>query len=85
MLHCHISSLEHKFSYPQLAGFLIYTAGVFLYNDVIIMPFLRYLGWVNDALPEDTEPVLPPSGRLVHAPGKNDQGLYSDLKMNCNC
>ncbi|KAK3885338.1 hypothetical protein Pcinc_010441 [Petrolisthes cinctipes] len=46
------------FQYLQLLGFLIYSVGVFLYNDVIILPLLRYMGWVNDALPEDTEPVL---------------------------
>lgn len=47
-----------KFQYLQPIGFGVLVIGMMLYNDVIILPLLRKYGCVNDALPEDQEPVI---------------------------
>ena len=41
--------------------------GMFLYNDLVFLPFARRKGWINDSLGEDAEPVIPTnsSGRWV--------------------
>lgn len=47
-----------KFQYLQPIGFAVLVVGMMLYNDVVILPFLRNRGCINDDLPEDTEPVI---------------------------
>ncbi|XP_042232753.1 solute carrier family 35 member F6-like isoform X2 [Homarus americanus] len=47
-----------KFQYLQPIGFAVLLVGMMLYNDVVILPILRKYGWLNDAQPEDVEPVL---------------------------
>nr|XP_053646125.1 solute carrier family 35 member F6-like isoform X2 [Cherax quadricarinatus] len=47
-----------KFQYLQPIGFAVLVIGMMLYNDVVILPFLRSRGCIRDDLPEDTEPVI---------------------------
>ncbi|XP_045620294.1 solute carrier family 35 member F6 [Procambarus clarkii] len=47
-----------EFQYLQPIGFAVLVIGMMLYNDVVILPFLRNRGCINDDLPEDTEPVI---------------------------
>ncbi|KAK7018697.1 hypothetical protein SK128_026496 [Halocaridina rubra] len=49
------------FQYLQPIGFAILVLGMFIYNDIIFLPFARRRGWINDSLGEDTEPVMPTS------------------------
>ena len=37
-------------------GFGVLVIGMFLYNDVLILPFMRSQGWINDAV-EDMVPI----------------------------
>lgn len=41
----------------QFVGFIMLISGMFIYNDVLIFPFLRSKGWVNDAI-EDEQPIV---------------------------
>ncbi|XP_018015720.1 solute carrier family 35 member F6 isoform X2 [Hyalella azteca] len=41
------------FHYLQPIGFIVLVLGMFIYNDVLILPYMRSKGWVNDALPEE--------------------------------
>lgn len=42
--------------------------GMFLYNDVLIMPFMRKLGWVHDDIP--AEPLLNEDPEHLEASGR---------------
>lgn len=44
------------FHYLQPIGFLILVIGMFVYNDVIILPFMRRQGWIHDNVP--AEPLV---------------------------
>lgn len=35
------------FSYIQVIGFVFLIAGTFVYNDILINPFLRRMGWLK--------------------------------------
>jgi len=41
----------------QFVGFFFLVSGMFIYNDVLIVPFLREKGCVNDVV-EDEEPIV---------------------------
>lgn len=49
------------FQYLQPIGFTILVIGMFIYNDLVFLPFARSRGWINDSEGEDTEPVIPPN------------------------
>lgn len=61
-----------SFQYLQPIGFAILLIGMMLYNDMFILPFCRRRGWINDALPEDTEPVL-----AGNASGQSNESPHS--------
>ncbi|XP_068206752.1 solute carrier family 35 member F6-like isoform X2 [Palaemon carinicauda] len=50
-----------QFQYLQPIGFAILVVGMFIYNDLVFLPFARSRGWISDSEGEDTEPVLPPN------------------------
>jgi len=41
----------------QFVGFVLLVVGMFIYNDLLIFPFLRSKGCINDAI-EDEEPIV---------------------------
>ncbi|CAL4176649.1 unnamed protein product, partial [Meganyctiphanes norvegica] len=39
-------------------GFILLVTGMFIYNDLLILPFMRDRGWINDAVEEEEELVV---------------------------
>lgn len=61
-----------SFQYLQPVGFLVLVVGMMTYNDVIILPFLRRRGCVNDA-PADPPPatISPAAQKRTQPPGQD--------------
>ncbi|XP_042860156.1 solute carrier family 35 member F6-like isoform X2 [Penaeus japonicus] len=64
-----------QFQYLQPIGFGVLLIGMMLYNDMFILPFCRSQGWVNDALPEDTEPVLAGNSSQTNESPHSKEGI----------
>ncbi|KAF2367483.1 Chloroquine-resistance transporter-like [Trinorchestia longiramus] len=56
------------FQYLQPIGFVILVLGMFIYNDAIILPYMREKGWINDTLPEEERIVDGEETPHVNAP-----------------
>lgn len=61
-----------SFQYLQPVGFLVLVVGMMTYNDVIILPFLRRRGCINDA-PADPPPatISPAAQKRTQPPGQD--------------
>ncbi|CAL4135163.1 unnamed protein product, partial [Meganyctiphanes norvegica] len=55
------------FQYLQPIGFVVLVLGMMLYNDLILLPWLRRLGCVNDALPTPEMPPQSPDAEIAPA------------------